>query len=379
MLVNLTCFAQGVENQLIQQLHQALGTSTQTSPTTTHYAQNTQQPTASQAQARTQTTSPTSSSTVPSIAERIRAQLSRRTPQASNEQNQPPPAAAQRQPQQQTNQENESGQTVGDLLSQSVIPPAIREAAFRSLVNQYMPMTPEQIIRLRKMFNQSQRAAATWPTTPPKPVSTSILVNLSPGATPPTVLLSAGDVTSLVFVDSTGAPWPIESYDLGNPRAFNIQWNKKSNTLMIQAKSLYTYGNIAVKLRNLNTPVMMTLIPGTKIVYYRADIRVPGFGPNAKAIPLGNGLPNAVSPVLLQVLNGVPPSGSTLMKVCGGPGRAWMIFGKLYLRTRLTVVSPQWTATMSSADGMHVYEMNKTPMVLASQRGKLVNLKIEGF
>ncbi|WP_251365941.1 DotH/IcmK family type IV secretion protein [Coxiella-like endosymbiont of Rhipicephalus sanguineus] len=68
---------------------------------------------------------------------------------------------------------------------------------------------------------------------PPKPTSASVIVNLSPEATLPVIRLSSGFVTSLVFLDSTGAPWPIQAYDLGDPNSFNIQWNKKDNTLLV--------------------------------------------------------------------------------------------------------------------------------------------------
>ncbi|WP_306686756.1 DotH/IcmK family type IV secretion protein [Candidatus Coxiella mudrowiae] len=48
-----------------------------------------------------------------------------------------------------------------------------------------------------------------------------MIVNLSPGATPPIIRLSSGFVTSLVFLDSKGAPWRIQACDLGDPNSFN--------------------------------------------------------------------------------------------------------------------------------------------------------------
>ena len=205
------------------------------------------------------------------------------------------------------------------------------------------------------------------------------MVSLAPGATPPVIRLSAGFVSSLVFLDSSGAPWPINSYDLGNPQAFNVQWDKKSNTLLIQASSLYTYGNLAVTLKSLNTPVMLTLIPGQKAVDYRVDLRIQHLGPNAKAVLGGNGLPGVANPVLLGVLDGVPPAGSKSLKVSGGQAQAWYEGGKIYLRTRLTVLSPGWLSTMTSADGTKAYEMPATPSILVSHNGKATQLRVEGL
>ena len=193
------------------------------------------------------------------------------------------------------------------------------------------------------------------------------------------IRLSQGFVSSLVFLDSTGAPWPISAYDLGDPAAVNIQWDKTSNTLMIQAKQLYTYGNLAVRLRGLNTPVMLTLIPGQKAVDYRVDLRVQGYGPNAKNLPMDNGLPPSASNLLLHVLDGVPPPGSTRLTVSGGDARAWLFSEKMYVRTNLTILSPGWLGSMTSADGMHAYEMQKSPVLLVSWHGKVMQLKVEGL
>ncbi|CAN5442717.1 N/A [soil metagenome] len=256
---------------------------------------------------------------------------------------------------------------------------ATQEQAFAGAARNLLPMSPEQIHRLRQLYSASQFAAAQPAGTPAKPTSTSLFVNLAPGASPPAIRLSEGFVSALVFLDATGAPWPIEAYDIGNPAAFNIQWNKTDNTLMVQASSLYTYGNLAVRLRGLGTPVMLTLLPGQQEVDYRVDIRIPENGPNATAATINNGLPPTEGSALLGVLNGVPPAGSKLLRIPGAAGQVWAMGEKLYLRTRLTLLSPGWLATMSSADGTKAYELQRTPMILVAEDGKAVQLKIEGL
>lgn len=256
---------------------------------------------------------------------------------------------------------------------------AIDALAFDGVAEQLFPLTPEQIIRIKQLYQTSEYAKSSTAGTPPKPTATSQFVNLSPGSTPPVIRLSQGFVSSLVFLDSTGAPWPINAYDLGDPAAFNIQWDKTSNTLMIQASKLYTYGNLAVRLRGLNTPVMLTLIPGQKAVDYRVDLRVQGYGPNAKSMPMDNGLPPSASDILLHVLDGVPPAGSARLTVSGGDARAWLLNEKMFVRTNLTILSPGWLGSMTSADGMHAYEMQKSPVLLVSWHGKVMQLKVEGL
>ena len=258
-------------------------------------------------------------------------------------------------------------------------PGSMYDDAFSGVVNQMLPMTPEQISRLRSLFNASQKAAATPPGVPAKPVTSSVLVDLSPQASPPVIRLGAGYISSLVFMDSTGQPWPIQSYSIGDPSAFNIQWDKKSNTLLIQASSFYKRSNLAVILKGLDTPVMLSLLSGQEAIDYRVDLRVPGLGPNAVFVQ--DGLPDSANPVLLDVLNGVPPSGSKTLKVIGGDCQAWLLNNHLFLRTSLEVISPAWRSVMNSADGTHAYELQPVPVILALQRGKdkTLVLTVEGF
>lgn len=262
---------------------------------------------------------------------------------------------------------------IAKLLASSTI----SDQAFSKTAKQLMPLTPDQIKTLHYLFNKTQQAVAASPTTPPKPVTTTLNVDLSPGATPPVIRLSSGLVTSLIFLDSTSAPWPIQWYDIGDPKRFNIKADPKSgsNTMMIQALTSYKTANIAVKLKGLATPVMMTLIPGQKSVDYRVDLRVPGVGP--KAVSVGSNLPSSSSPQLLSVLNGVPPEHAKTLNVFGGRAEAWEVGGKLYMRTRMTVISPGWLSRMTSGDGTNAYEMPLSPVVLALDNGATVSLRIK--
>ena len=50
------------------------------------------------------------------------------------------------------------------------------------------------------------------------------------------------------------------------------------NTLLIQSSTMFKEGNLAVILQGLNTPIMITLLPGQQAVDYRVDIQVPRVG-----------------------------------------------------------------------------------------------------
>lgn len=261
---------------------------------------------------------------------------------------------------------------------------SISQTAFSNTVQGILPMTPEQIHRLRQLYSASQYAAAAPAGIPPKPTATSLMVDLSPGAASPAVNLAEGDITALVFLDSTGAPWPVEAIDNGNPNAFDIQWNKKDNVLLVQATTAFGRGNLAVRLRQLGPPVMLTLVTNNSVdgnggvVDYRVDLRIPGLGPNALPVQ-NNNTPNPANPVLLDVLDGLPPDGAKALDVSNDAGQAWLKGDSLFLRTRLTLLSPAWLAAMSSADGTNAYQLQKSPLLLMSQNGKVVQIKLKGF
>ena len=260
--------------------------------------------------------------------------------------------------------------------------PSKGDMAYRSLLESALPLSPDQIIQLHRLYDLTQQAAATPPSTPPMPISSSLMVNLEPGGQPPLVRLSAGFVSSLVFVDSTGAPWPITAYGVGDPSSFNIQWDQLSNTLFVQSLKPYAHGNLAIRLADLNTPVMVSLVAGQKEVDYRVDLQITGRGPNAVAAIMPTSTLSAaqVNPLMIQFLDGVAPEGSQALTVAPSVAQAWLGPNKrIYFRTPYTVLSPAWSATVSSPNGTHVYELPKTPLVLISQEGKTTTVEIKGL
>ena len=257
-----------------------------------------------------------------------------------------------------------------------------REAAFNILLEQSLPLSPDQIKKLHRLYDLSERAIHTTPKPPPTPVSSSLSVKLDPGNTPPLIRLSAGFVSSLVFTDATGEPWPITSYDVGDPKTFSIMWDTRGNTLFLQSLQLYAHGNLAIRLQDLNTPIMVSLVSGgQKEVDYRTDLQVSSRGPNAKAPIMQEQamMPSKINRAMINMLDGVAPVGSLLLEVPGLQGKAWLSNNRLYLRTSMTVISPAWLSIVSSPDGTHVYEMSPTPLVLATHDGRTVNIQIKGL
>ena len=266
----------------------------------------------------------------------------------------------------------------------------LEDQAFLKTKDALFPLTPKQIKSIRYQYNETKQASSVTEKIPAKPVASAISVNLAPGATPPVIRLSAGFVSSLIFLDSTGAPWPIKAYDIGDPQSFNVQWiqgtpaeekagQSMGNAMLIQPSTMYKQGNLAVMLKGLNTPVMITLIPGQRVVDYRVDIQVPGAGPMANAAAISH-MPVGANPDLLSVLNNIAPHGAKSLQVEGGEAQAWVKGKTMYIRTPLTLVSPSWISTMSSSDGLvRVYTCPVASSLLAMYHGKVINLSVKGF
>lgn len=254
-----------------------------------------------------------------------------------------------------------------------------KDQNYQDLMKQQFPLSPEQIKLFRQISNSYEQSVQDQVRNP-TPIMSTRAVNLDPGSTPPPVRISTGYVSTLLFLDETGAPWPIKAYDIGNPTAFSIQWDKESNLMMVQGLVPYANTNIVVLLHGLDTPVILNFVNDQKKVDYRLDLRIAGLGPKAATPMIKSNIPATDNSILMSLLDGIPPEQAKPIQVSGGTASVWL-FGdsELLIRTRLTVLSPSYTSSMRSADGMKVYRMPKTPVIMASKDGNTYQLAVEGY
>ena len=268
---------------------------------------------------------------------------------------------------------------------------SISTEAFNSVAQTVSPLTIDQAKTIRHLWNESQRMTTFKGAAPPEPINSSKIISLENGKLPTVVRLSAGYVSVIAFYDATGAIWPIRGYSIGNPSAVNIVWNEGtaeeeitgegySNTLLLQAQTLYKTTNMVIMLRGMNTPVVLDLIPGQAQVDYRMDLQVPKQGPLAKKsvgddILSGGNIPG----YLTDLVNNIPPAKSVQAHVSGGDAQAWIYKKRLLIRTPLEIISPAWSTKLNGPNGLvHVYELPLTSSVIALRNGDVVKLKIEG-
>lgn len=254
----------------------------------------------------------------------------------------------------------------------------IRSQAFNAALTGLLPMKPDEIRRTLERYDDTKQAIEVPVYPYPKPEVSVQTVSLDPGVTPPVLRVAKGYVSTLMFVDVTGAPWPVK--DMTWAGNFDIiEGNEGSPILRISPTTDFAYGNLSVRLVGLDTPVLFTIKTTRDKVDYRFDARVAQYGPNAQVPLISGGISiSAGGSVINSMLDGVPPSEATTLKVSGVDGRttAYRFDDTTYLRTPLTLLSPAWTQSVSSGDGMNVYALSSAPVVLLSDHGQVVRARL---
>lgn len=257
----------------------------------------------------------------------------------------------------------------------------IRSEAFQRALQSMLPMKPAEIRRLLEEFDRTQESYELPVYPLPKPEVTVQTLSLDPGAKPLIIRAAQGHVTTLNMLDVTGAPWPIE--DITWAGNFNIIQSGNAENgvhfVRITPQSEFAYGNMSIKMLGLKTPIIMTIETSRDLVHYRFDAIIPDYGPLAEAPLIEGGVSlSAGSPAMSSVLQGIIPSGAQRMTVSGADSRtsAYRMGNKTYVRTPLTLLSPSWSSSVASADGMRVYTIKNAPVLLLSDKGKMVRANI---
>ena len=252
------------------------------------------------------------------------------------------------------------------------------QEAYGIAVDSMFPLKPEEIRRFLEIYDENRQAIDTPMFNRPTPEVAVKTLSLDPGHVPDSIDVSMGTVTTVSVVDVTGQPWPVKDmtwagdFDIIKPAPGENLFRKTPTTHFAQ-------GNLSMRLIGLNAPVVMSLNTRRDKVFYRLDLRVPEYGPDAAAPLINTSLSiTAGSATLATVLDGLPPASAKKLVVTGADARtrAYKIDGMVYVRTPLTLLSPGWKSSVKSADGMNVYELANAPILLLSDGGQMVRASL---
>ncbi|MBL8260048.1 MAG: hypothetical protein JNM60_09600 [Candidatus Competibacteraceae bacterium] len=276
-----------------------------------------------------------------------------------------------------------AAQDLGALVGEPKMPPPPPPAKLtdesQQAVLQALQLTPEEIRALKAQAARASQAMAIPPGPPPKPLTSSVPVKLAPGHQPPTLFLASGMVANATFLDSTGAAWPVERWSVSNQSGNDtfLVTQLGVNILSITSPKLFTVGNIAIKFKDLDTPITVTLAQGaSRVVDYNKEFQLPGRGPLAKAERATVAVSPEIEPEMYDFLDGIPPSGAQAKQLIGASGTVWFYKKAYYLKTASTLISPGWEKRADASDGTTVYKLTPIPVLVMSDQGRELQARI---
>lgn len=250
-------------------------------------------------------------------------------------------------------------------------------------IDRTAPLTPEDIMRLRRELEQ--RAAALNQNAsgkpPPRPLHAIYHLDLSPNrdVSPPVVRVSLGQGAVVSFLDSTGKPWPFKLADnYGEERGIGMS-RFSDHQISVWQKFPGAMGSVSVALDGIPTAVTFTVVAEQNETDHHVQMIVPRFkdGPPANVISQGS-IPAVGTADLYDYLLRTPPKGARKLTVSGASGAtAWQTStSKMVVRTEALLTS---AIRYFSLDGVGVYEVPLSPLVMGMLNGRYVELRVSGF
>ncbi len=251
--------------------------------------------------------------------------------------------------------------------------------SFKRASQGLLPLSDDQVRVFMRRLESMQKSAQPPSAGAPKGEVRVVGISLDPGVAPPQIKLAAGYVTTVDIVDQTGQPWPI--LDVGVGGNFEVTPTQAgSHVVRVVPLTRIGRGNLSLILKGLSTPIIFRLSSGGDSFHMRYDARIPRLGPMAKAplIKKRHAGPVASDELISMILENAPPKAASRLKIGGVDARtkAWKVGENVYVRTPLTLLSPAWNASASSADGMTVYEIGNAPVLLMSDNGAMVRARL---
>jgi len=255
-----------------------------------------------------------------------------------------------------------------------------RRSAFEATLNGAFPLTPDEILELLDHYRDVREASEGRIGGAPDAAIALETISLDPGVSPAVIKLSPGHVTTLNILDITGQPWPIQDISWGGNFEV-IQPQQGEHVVRLSPMKAHEVGNLSIQLLELNTPIVFSLRTFLDDVHYRFDAQIPEMGPNSEVPIIDNFevTTRAAGGEITKILNGTPPGGVERLDIEGVDGRttAYVHNGQTYIRTPHTLLSPGWSSSVTSADGTTVYAIGQSPVLLLSDRGKMVRARID--
>lgn len=258
----------------------------------------------------------------------------------------------------------------------------IYEAAKRSLI----PVAPEQVKDFRHAQDAANAAALGGPM--PELVNREVRLVVGPGMDAPTISLAPGFVTSVLFVDATGAPWPIRwLHGAKEGGRFSMSWTEEYPANLITVKPLQNHisGNVVVTLNELDMPINVLFDVDSKnehgLFPPKADgtitVKVMKAGPNAVRSAVVSSPAANINSIEYSFLYETPPAEAEEIELRPSLGRAWLYEGRIFYRSASNLIWPAYTGVVNGQGGVRVYELGLVPLLMISRDGRKVSISLD--
>lgn len=252
---------------------------------------------------------------------------------------------------------------------------------------QFLPFTEDEALQIKKKLMDREKQLNA-PASTPDVMFRSLNIDPSAPYQDQTIFLSPNYVSTLLIFDKMGNPWPIEKYVLAlSDKLYSDNIN--SNTMVLSSKKLnYGRGNVVISLKDLKTPIILSIEISPNKIDYKTDIRLNSFGPNSQPTVFKNDkdlsyLGKFAKEDAYSMLDGITPEGGKYIKrpTSLDGVEAWANGKTLYVRTKDILISPSLLPTeyskMQSADGTYLYTVPNISVLVLSRNGQPVQVKVE--
>lgn len=239
----------------------------------------------------------------------------------------------------------------------------MREVENEKILRKAIPYSPEEIADMKEKTSDVRRATKRSPYGVPEHTMRVEYLNIEDG-TPIHVKVAPGFMSSLVFADSLGNPWPVSKVVNANETAFSVE--DDSNILTIFMKEQEGVGNIGIRLEGMTTPIVVILETDYKEVDGRLEVKLnqmfPGAELNSNMLDydmFSSG--SRHDSTALRILNMDIPKGTLIRRIEGLPNAfAYEVGEYYYITMSERMIGPEWGYGSITPAGKRIYRISNT-------------------
>ena len=239
----------------------------------------------------------------------------------------------------------------------------MREVEVRSMLDKAIPFTPEETQAIKRDSIDARRAVKKTPYGIPDHLMELINVNIEDGK-PIRVKVAPGFMSSVVFADVLGNPWTVERLVNANETAFSAE--EDNNIITIYMNEQEGVGNLSVRLKDMNTPLILILETDYEQVHGRLEVKLnqmfPGAEINSNMLDFDMfSSSSRHDSTAIKILNMDIPPNAIVRRLEGLPNAFVYEIGEYYYITmNQRLIQPHWGYGSITPSGKRIYRISNS-------------------